>query len=299
MRSVVNFLSNKSAILPDPKLKNSDAVVKNDFLAFLQAWLFFGTLDEVFKVVGVSVNQQDFVRLQDQDEILTTTMLELYIDRWSLRERSALPETSQAKRADDIRSIIDHQTILCDAHDHEEIFCKPFNVCFPASVLCLSLRFAWHELYTPSVSLISSTDQTYRLKSKYLRAKFLEAGWCVNKVESISKSWPLTLQYFTLQLGYLSSAKDHGRCYRNRCIANQIDEDTYESKHLYSPDCSCTFLLNCTSYCVRSKDQIKLFIESFTSSGMQKISVERTIATARSSPNMFRDKAPNGLVANH
>ena len=289
MRSVIDFLSNSSAILPDPKLKNSDAFVENDFLAFLQAWLFFGTLDEVFKVVGVSVNQQDFVRLQDQDEILTTIMLESYIDRWSLRERSALPETSRAKRADEIRSIIDHQTILCDAHDHKEIFCGPFNVCFSASVLCLSLRFAWHEIYTPSVSLISSTDQTYHLESKYLRAKFLEAGWCVNKVESISKSWPLTLQYFTLQLGYLSSAKDHGDCYRNHCIANQIDEATYESKHLNSPYCSCTFLLNCTSYCVRSKDQIKLLLESFTSSSMQKILLERTIATARSSPNMFRD----------
>ena len=289
MRSVVDFLSNSSATLPDPKFKDSDAFVKDDYLAFVQAWLFFGTLDEVFKVVGILVNQQDFVRLQDQNEILTTTMLESYIDRWSMRERSALPEASRAKRAGEIRSIIDRQTFLCHAHDHKEIFFKPFSVCLSASVLCLSLWFAWNEIYTPSVSLISSTDQAYRLESKYLRAKFLEAGWCMNKVESISKSWPLTLQYFTLQLGHLSSAKDHGHCYRNRCIANQIDEATYESKHLNSHYCSCTFLLNCTSYCVRSKDQIKLLLESFTSSSMQKDLVERAIATARSSPNMFID----------
>ena len=289
MRSVVDFLSSSSAILPDPKLKNSDAFIKNDFLAFLQAWLFFGTLDEVFKVVGISVNQQDFVRLQDQNKILTTTMLDSYIDRWSLRERSALPEASRPKRADNIRRIIDQQTILCNEHDHKEIFCEPFDVCFPASVLCLSLRFAWHDIYTPSVSLISSTDQTYCLESKYLRTKFLEAGWCVNKVESISKSWPLTLQYFTLQLGYQSGAKDHRHCYRNSCIANQIDEATYESKHLNSPYCSCTFLLNCTSYRVLSKLKIKLPLESFKLSGIQKILVERGIATARSSPNMFRD----------
>ena len=300
MRSVVDFLSNSSAVLPDPKLKNSHAFVESDFVAFLQAWLFFGTLDEVFKVVGISVNQHNFVRLQDKNESLTTTMLESYIDRWSLRERSALPEASQAERADNIRRIIDEQTDLCHTHDHKDFLREPFNVCFPASVLCLSLRFAWHEIYTPSVSLISSTDQTYRLESRYLRAKFLEAGWCVNKVESISKSWPLTLQHFTLQLGYPSSAKDHRLCYRNHCIANQIDEATYETKHLNSPYCSCAFLLNCTSYSVRSKVDTEAHLESFISPGIQKVWIERAIATGRSSPNMFRDghwQVPSNRIA--
>ncbi len=267
MRSVVDFLSDNSAILPDPKLKNSDTFDENNHLAFLQAWLFFGTLDEVFKVVGISVNQQDFVRLQDHKEILTTTILESYIDQWSLRERSVLPEASRTERANGIREIIEHQTILCGVYDHKDYVQKPLDVCFPASVLCLSLRFAWHKIYTPGVSLISSTDQTYRLESKCLRVKLLEAGWCVNKVESISKSWPLTLQYFTLQLGPLSSAKDHGYCYRNNCIANHIDEATYESKHLNSPYCPCTFLLNSICYSVRSKDER---IESFALSGLPK-----------------------------
>ena len=259
---------------------------KNDFLAFLQAWLFFGILDEVFKVVGISVNQQDFVCFRDQKEILTTTMLESYIDQWSSQERSVLPETTRVERALNIRSIIDYQTIICKATDHKDYIHEPFDVCFSTSVLCLSLRFAWHEIYEPGVSLISSADQTYCLESKFLRVKFLEAGWCVNKVESISRSWPLTLQYFTLQLGPLSSAKDHGDCYRNSCIANHIDEATYESKHANSPYCSCAFLLNCTCYCMRSKDKR---IESFALSGIPKTFLEHGIATARSSPNMFRD----------
>ncbi len=286
IRIVVDFLFDNSAILPEWKLKISDTFDKNDYLAFLQAWLFFGTLDEVFKVVGISVNQPDFVRLQDQKEILTTTILGSYIDQWSLQERSVLPEASRAERANDIRSIIDYQTNLCHAYDHKDHIRIPIDVCFSASVLCLTLRFAWHKIYTPSVSLISSSDQTYRLESKCLRVKFLEAGWCVNKVESISKSWPLTLQYFTLQLGPLSSAKDHGHCYRNSCIANHIDEATYESKHVNSPYCSCTFLLNCICYGICSKDRR---IGSFALSGVLRTILEREIATARSSPNMFRD----------
>ena len=246
-------------------------------------------MDEVFKIVGIAVNQQDFVRLQDQDEILTTTMLESYIDKWSLRERSALPEASRAERADGIRGIIDRQTTLADVHDLKDITYEPFNVCLPASVLCLSLRFAWHQIYSRSVSLVSSTDPTYRLQSKYLRTKFLEAGWCVNQVETMSKSWPLTLQYFALQMGHLSSTKDHRRCYRNVCIANQIDEATYETKHLNSPYCSCTFLLNWTSYYARSKDNIKLLLKSVPLPGLEKFVVEQAILMARSSPNMFRD----------
>ena len=289
MRSVVDFLSNSSTFPPESELKNSDTIDEHDFLAFVQAFLFFGPLDEVFKVVGISVNQQDFVRLQHQEEILTTTMLESYIDRWSLRERSALPEASRAERADDIRRIIDIQTELCAMYGHKDHIYKPFDVSFPASVLCLSLQFAWHEIYTPSVSPISSTNNAYSLESKYLRMRFLESGWCVNKVESISKSWPLTLQYFTLQLGHLSSAKDHGHCYRSRCIANQIDEATYESNHLDSPYCSCTFLLNCICYRMRSFHQIKLPLEKLSSSGEQQFVLEQGIASVRSSPNMFRD----------
>ena len=40
---------------------------------------------------------------------------------------------------------------------------------------------------------------------------------------------------------------------------------------------------------MRSKVKIKLLLESITSSGIQRVLVERTIVTARSSPNIFRD----------
>ncbi|KAF2992997.1 hypothetical protein E8E14_000383 [Neopestalotiopsis sp. 37M] len=60
--------------------------------AFIQAWLFFGLLFEVFKIIDVPLNEEDSIRKDDTGTSVTTEMLPTYIQKWGEREHSRSSE---------------------------------------------------------------------------------------------------------------------------------------------------------------------------------------------------------------
>ena len=67
----------------DPNLSTPKYVA-----AVIQAWLFYGVLDEVFnRVLGVDLHLEDFVRRNEDDEqVITTKDLPRYLDKWAIWE---------------------------------------------------------------------------------------------------------------------------------------------------------------------------------------------------------------------
>lgn len=290
IEGIIQFMDD-DVPLPDSKLKMSDVVHRNQWLSYLQTWLFFGTLTEVFKVVGIHIHQQDFICDADRKRTITTASLESYLHQWLSRENGILPEASRNERCRAIDSILASATLFCNMFDNIESDGVLTDIGLSVSILCLTLKSVWQEAYCPPVSIEPSVYKIYGLQSKFLRKKFLEAGWCVNKVDSICGSWPLTLQYYTYQLGPPRSTKNHKGCYRSRpCVVNNVDYKTYMTKHLNDPYCSCVFILAWIRHITVS--YFKLMGSSKYSVSPDEMTqgrIEQVIASSRSSADMFQD----------
>jgi hypothetical protein len=272
--------------LPGSDLKMSDTIDFDHYISFLQDWLFFGTLTEVFKVVGVHIRQKDFIRDADRKRIITTASLESYLHQWLSREHEILPEASRIERCRAINSILTDATRVCSVFDHVQASFPAMDIFLSISILCLTLMSVWQKVYYQSISIEPSDHQIFGLQSRFLRDKFLGAGWCVNKIDSICGSWPLTLQYYTYQLGPPRSTKNHKSCHRSQCVVNHVNSRTYTTKHLNHPYCSCVFVLAWIRHLTLS--YVKLIVSS-SPDRMIPRSLDWAMAIPPSSPDMFQD----------
>ena len=61
---------------------------------FIQSWLWFGTIETVFKTVGISVDLRDWVTVDDADRMwLNTRLLPRYLWYWVAAETFVSKET--------------------------------------------------------------------------------------------------------------------------------------------------------------------------------------------------------------
>ncbi|KAK5465511.1 hypothetical protein LTS15_002074 [Exophiala xenobiotica] len=76
--------------------------------AFLQTWLFYGTLHEVFRAARLDVNLKDFVRLNDaKRQVLTTAKLPDLVKTWKETEDGiVLGDPEQESRKCRILSVL-------------------------------------------------------------------------------------------------------------------------------------------------------------------------------------------------
>jgi Heterokaryon incompatibility protein (HET) len=76
--------------------------------------------------------------------------------------------------------------------------------------------------------------------SVYLFYRFLQDGWCPNQVAMIRHSVPPALQYYLYLLGPPQTGKEHEGCTRSLCRSNQVVDDEYELRHVYTdPGVAC------------------------------------------------------------
>jgi hypothetical protein len=200
-----------------------------DMGSFLQAWLYFGTLREVFDPF-CSVKLEDFVREDCHGSFNSTAKLEEHIDTLFEGIRAMLqPEAEEVLKR--IQSCLNQ---LCSTI---EVICTSADSDLPNG-LVLSVRVLGATLDAAiSHSFGCLANRNWGL-SDHAKSQMQEARWCprdICMVESCCSE--LTLLYISYLRRDLQG-QVHTRCSERICQANHVDKRSYLTKHV-SSDCPC------------------------------------------------------------
>jgi hypothetical protein len=81
-----------------------DAINSNDRLAFLQQWLFFGTLWKAFESVDIKINLEKYVSTGGPFPVLSTRELEQDMDLWEAVEQT--PQGGKLRRQNKLITLL-------------------------------------------------------------------------------------------------------------------------------------------------------------------------------------------------
>ena len=224
---------------------------------FLQAWLWYGLLERIFKVVGVPFDATEFApRDESVGFRLSTVALHRYLWYWVAAESRA----SDAEKTVHVELINEYLDEVFDAlqcftiensdADSPQIqdggAFGPFladeesNVLLAIVVLAEALDFAQETIYRDfRKGAGRAWDESLSVRSSLLRA-----GWCIKEMSWLTNQF--TVAHVTLLL-YLSRVdrhvygKDHGECRLESCIHEIIDYATYRPLHS-STGCYCAVM---------------------------------------------------------
>lgn len=217
----------------------------HEALSFLQSWLFFGLLTEVFRVGQVEFNIDDFVT---EDGYVTTKCLPDLLRVWMYNERNMLEE-GRNERSREVHGMLSEVSFLTMGitleHGHKkpgkEDFFAPFSIndVKTAEVVLLSITILGEALM--KAKRIMLTEDPWRGLSwptiEILKERLREAGWCPNEIKRMRGHDEAGLLY----LGNLSRQEfmpKHHQCSIQRCTASDTDETSYLVRHV-NQFCDC------------------------------------------------------------
>ena len=248
-----------------PIIKHSDLLSRSPQEAnvFFQAWLYFGCLKEVFRVVGLQVYIKDFIRVEeDNEKYVTTCSLPVLIEKWRDREnspedisvkgeghgmRNALWATmveSKAGRRILISSILNtvqhNINRFCDDKIPPQSRLRgPILPQISLSIIALgwTLQRAAFAIYEPS----ERPRQRWGSLNPILKMRSLEAGWCYSDIKKLTEYSNVAALYY---LGSSPSPQmhyDHIGCTETACYASRGDMYRQRSNHVL-PSCDCNYV---------------------------------------------------------
>lgn len=217
----------------------------------LQSWLYFGLLNEVLSVSGVLVKIDDFVRETEQGQrVIMTAALPGYLDEWERRERLLNEETQR----EHLRKVV---TILSQANEavnsnlgmsipFDESFTPPRDIELSIMVLGETLTNAAAEIWPFWVDFVEPGE--FGLRSHFGRwqspitmTRMIQNSWCPSDVALLHQTLDQTGLYITSTLNRPVVQK-HTECPWDKCLANDIDERVYRTKHTRH-GCSCKHIV--------------------------------------------------------
>lgn len=206
-----------------------------DNTAFLQNWLFFGLLNEVFGRV-------DFVTERNGSQFISTATLVNkarmwlhFCDAWSENER--------------IEKSLELEDVVQEAYDMFLFVCARGTV---DPVILVSIGLVGEFVVSRLQKLIPLSMKDYtewrgpgsleqEIHTNYLMERMLDLGWCPSDI--------LKLQLFdvsglclAMEIGTKRSSFDHSNCTETHCVQLQdYNEAEYVTAHVEA-DCSCEFI---------------------------------------------------------
>ncbi|RDW85415.1 hypothetical protein BP5796_03740 [Coleophoma crateriformis] len=230
-----------------------------DGAPFLQAWLYFGLLHELFQSLGIDLDLETFVAERDEGRWISTALLdELMMQLVTIK----MPSHSTDYWRDN------------DKFSHASWNGSPRIVPYPKECLdraCqVSNDIVRHlnelgigpgvdklcdfELVLLSIIVLGETFEVYRSTGKWSGQKsplkwtlpqFLERqlmlkGWCPFEIKTLYNKYPL-YSYRCYMLCVLSPYDrrpleyNHDVCTKGLCVAYRIDDVTYQSIHITGP----------------------------------------------------------------
>ena len=203
--------------------------------SFLQAWLYFGTLAEV---LDTDIKISDFTVDSDQGRILSTAALCTYIDEWRLRIEG-LEEKQRAMQCRRTDTFFQEAATYFTA-------CLGGNGFHPAPIpneIQLSIAILHGTLCIAKMFIFpESTLWPSGYKSAFVTTRMIADGWCPTDLNLLEETSSLSAvgYYYASLLGPRKEIRDHSACSDVACMAFQIDENVYRTKHV-SKECNCQY----------------------------------------------------------
>ncbi|OQU96765.1 hypothetical protein CLAIMM_02798 [Cladophialophora immunda] len=227
--------------LQDADFEGKDAA---QTAAFVQEWLYVGLISSVFQVCGITFDRHHLIRhasgfrtkKKKHRAFITTRTLGKKLQQWYDKEKYASPPV-KAEHEGDIRynfafasGVLEafNRKLRTAANDAEATYlrsCLPGEVELSVVILLATIQYFHMVIYDPPSRLVVPT-------CPWLSSVMEGEGWCVGQV---AKLWrrhrnALAMYYFKM-LGPPTVKKDHSRCSKGRCAANDILEEVYVTAH--------------------------------------------------------------------
>jgi len=239
----------------------------DDLDCFIQTWLFFGCLIEIFGIVGIPVHESDFIR---DKKYITTAKLPKLIEEWKAREESssegsALLSEGHAERHPEweghaktkagryllITTVLEKVQSIVKENCYGEIGSFGPNprvwgvddsVSVSIMALGCALKNAASSIYNPDMP---RTRQLWGT-SDILTKRFNNGAWCRGEQNTLMNIAEIDgIYYFgSLNSPRALSKENHANCIQDSCVAT-IDTANYKSQHAKKcRDCECEMLGN-------------------------------------------------------
>lgn len=211
--------------------------------SFIQTWLFFGMLDQVF---GRRIALADFV---DSDGYITTTKLANFTLDWydRLRNMSAPDRLSDYLRSQaclgEARS---HCVLLLDERTYPTACPLTPEIRLSIKVLGESLSNTAYRIWaTFSMEKNPTMPWSKDLRGKWghsnlLAVELLARGWCPSEIAFLQHYPPSASNsgmYYARQI--VRRDLNHSHCSREACSLNVIDKRTYVQQHCRLSSTNC------------------------------------------------------------
>jgi len=218
-------------------LRDATAMSLRD-AAFLQCWLYFGLLVEIF---GTNLKHDDFHVLNgDGMEVVTATSLSGYISRQVVEDEGWRGRTGDfLKKSSPYITDYCTRLSLASALNLDEVdTCGGDGTGSVAAfeAIALSIAVLLSTLFAASrrslTHFCNDRHQTQFYEGRLLlNAHLRQAGWCANNVTMFERFSTLGTSY-AIDLRPSFQGNGHGGCSEEKCEAFQVQEDSYEIYHV-------------------------------------------------------------------
>lgn len=212
-----------------------DAIFSKDELdAFLQTWLFFGALHEIF---GQLLVVDDFIKQTANRLLVTTERFEDYMTLWT-ENYAALASGEKSSTIENCTAYLRQVFAFLHTHTRYQEAASPRpEIWLSINALVDSLSYRIKYIYGltrdggPPIIYSTAADAA-------LRSRMLKQGWCPSEVDRVAEECTLNEFFFISTMDRYDSITDHSACSKGVCVASQVDEKTYKTKHI-TDDCCC------------------------------------------------------------
>ena len=202
------------------------------FSSFLQNWFYFGLLAET---LGIPINVADFVDGNDDNQTITTRRLPEFIDQWSSRVHR-LSQSEKAECAKNLDNFLREWYWIY----HECVGYNESNQKI-SSEIHLSIAILHTTLVMAKRVIFPMSDMDHiGFESPLVKNRMMKDGWCESDLRKLEQSGVTSVLgfYYCSLLGPRQVLRDHGQCNYRNCLAFQIKNEEYVTRHV-TTECNC------------------------------------------------------------
>ncbi|EKV11131.1 Heterokaryon incompatibility [Penicillium digitatum] len=205
--------------------------IPKKFHSGIECWLYFGMLHCVF---GDQLNQSDFLlhREDDPQQYITTKHLHKYIDDAKKWKTNKLGE----RAVEIVKKVCEQLSIYGNQYVRDD--------------MSLAIRLICNVLWNIAVKRDGPQTQTHHVELWMLTGeteikRMVTEGWCpLEAAKCRVAGGGVDTPAFLLQLMRVKAGWNtitHGSCTNTECVANNIDESDYVTRHVQE-ECTCSHL---------------------------------------------------------
>lgn len=209
-------------------------------IGLLNAWLFFGFLQDVFSIGKTEIDMHAFQQQTDAQTFLSTSALKEFLVKLE-RPASQLEPATCLERQKQVLECFKSLLNFLDRHWDTRTADQCWKVTSIISLDHIMVFVILGETLKNSITQIWPVPQekspirwcTFYRGQNPFRDRLLKAGWCPNEAFMLFKEIDNTGLFLATMLKRPFSDKlSHNSCSDERCLALQTSDENYETKHV-------------------------------------------------------------------